>query len=39
MRPYQVLPLQVKVDLGVIAMKGYSSFIKASGLKPYYQMA
>ena len=24
--PYQVLPLQVRVDLGTIAMKGYSAF-------------
>ena len=27
--PYQVLPLQVRVDLGAIAMKGYSAFPKA----------
>ena len=27
----QVLPLQVSVDLGVMAMKGYSAFPKAPG--------
>ena len=35
MGPHQVLlPLRVRVDLGVIAMKGYSTFPKALGLKP-----
>ena len=28
-RPYQVQPLWIKVNLGVMAMKGYSSFPKA----------
>ena len=28
--PYQVLPLQAWVDLGAMAMKGYSAFPKAS---------
>ena len=30
--PYQVLPLQAKVDLGVMAIKGYSAFPKAPAL-------
>ena len=30
--PYQVLPLQARVDLRVIAMKGYSTFPKAPAL-------
>ena len=30
--------LQVKVDLGIIAMKGYFTFLKASELEPYHQM-
>ena len=29
MRPYQVLPLQVRMDLEVIAMKVYTTFPKA----------
>ena len=38
--PYQVLPLRTKVDLGVMAMKGYSStFSKAPALlEPHYQI-
>ena len=36
MRPWQVLSLWDRVDMGVIAMKSYSSFSKASGLD--YQM-
>ena len=32
MRPLQVLPLRVTVDLGVMARKGYSTFLKAPGL-------
>ena len=35
---YQVLPLWIKVDLGVMAMKGYFTFSKAPGLKPHHQM-
>ena len=30
--PYQVLPLRVRVDLGAMAMKGYSAFPKAPAL-------
>ena len=38
--PYQVLPLQVRVDLGAMAMKGYSSFPKAPELlEPHHQIA
>ena len=36
--PYQVLPLRVKVDLGAMAMNGYSRFLKVSGLKPHHQI-
>ena len=37
--PYQVLPLQARVDLGAMAMKGYSAFPKAPALmKPYHQI-
>ena len=36
--PYQALPLRVGVDLGVIAMKGYSAFAKAPVvLEPHCQ--
>ena len=36
MEPYQVLPLRVRVDQGVIAMKGYSTFPKVLySLVPY----
>ena len=38
MRPQQVLPLQARVDLGVMVMKGYSMFFKAPGLEPHHQM-
>ena len=38
MRPWLVLPLQVKVDLEVMAMKRYSTFPKALELEPYHQM-
>ena len=38
MGPKQVLPLQLRVDLGVIVMKGYSAFPKASWLEPCYLM-
>ena len=35
----QVLSHQIRVDLGVTAMKGYSTFPKSSGLEPNHQMA
>ena len=36
--PYQVLPLRARVDLGVMAMKGYPAFFKAPALlKPHHQ--
>ena len=38
MRPLQVLPIRNRVDMGVMAMKGYSTFPKAPGLKPRRQM-
>ena len=37
--PYQVLPFQVKVDLGAMVMKGYSAFPKAPALfEPVHQI-
>ena len=37
--PYQVLPLQARVDLGVMEMKGYSAFPKLLALlKPHHQI-
>ena len=37
--PYQVLPLQDRVDLGAKAMKGYSIFPKAPALlEPHHQI-
>ena len=37
--PYQVLPLWARVDLGVMTMKEYSAFPKATPLlKPYRQV-
>ena len=39
MEPYQVLPLQARVDLGAMAMKGYSAFLKAPALlEPDYEI-
>ena len=38
MRPWQVLPLQVREDLGVMTMKEYSTFPRAPELEPYDQM-
>ena len=35
--PYQVLPLQARVNLGAMAMKGYSAFSKSPRLKPQHQ--
>ena len=38
-RPYQMLPLRARVDLGAMAMKGYSTFPKAPTLlEPHHQM-
>ena len=37
--PYQVLPLWARVDLGAMAMKGYSAFHKTTALlEPYHQI-
>ena len=36
--PYQVLPLQVRVNLRAMVMKGCSSFTKAQGLEPHHQI-
>ena len=36
--PFLVLPFCVRVDHGTMAMKGFSIFLKALGLKPYHQM-
>ena len=37
--PYQVLPLQARVDLGSLAMKEYSAFPKAPALlEPHHQI-
>ena len=33
-----MLPLRVRVDLGVMAMKGYSTFPRALELEPHHQM-
>ena len=39
MGPYQVLTLQGRVELGAIAMKGYSTFPKAPALlEPHNQI-
>ena len=38
MGPKQVLPLQFRVDLGVMAMKRYSTFFKSPELEPHFQM-
>ena len=37
MEPYEVLPLQVRVELGVMAMKVYSTFPQSSmtGASPF----
>ena len=34
----QVLTVGVRVDLGIMEMKGYISFPKSSGLEPAHQM-
>ena len=37
--PYQVLPLQARVNQGAMAMKEYSTFPKAPALlEPHYQI-
>ena len=36
--PQQVLTLPVRVDLGVIAMKGYSTFLKSPLQEPHNQI-
>ena len=37
--PYQVLPLRARVDLGAMAIKGYSAFPKApTSLEPLHQI-
>ena len=34
--PYHVVPLRARVDLGAMAIKGYSAFLKAPALlKPH----
>ena len=38
MGPKQVLLLQVRVDLGVMKMKGYSTLLRSLELKFHYQM-
>ena len=38
MGPYQVLPLPARMDMGIIALKRYSTFLKAPGLKPESQI-
>ena len=38
-KPYQVLPVGDRVDLGAMAMKGYSTFPKAPvSLEPHHQI-
>ena len=37
MRSYQLQLIQVRVDQGVMAMKGYSTFPKAPGFYPEHQ--
>ena len=39
MGPKQVLPLRGRVDLGVMAMKGYIISPKAQGLETHHQIA
>ena len=38
MGPWQVLPLRVRVDLGVITIKGYSTFLRYPELEPHHLM-
>ena len=34
----QVLPLQVRVDMGLMTIKGYSTFPRSQDLEPHHQM-
>ena len=36
--PYRVLPIHVRVNLGVMAMKTYSTLTKTYGLNPHRQI-
>ena len=36
MRPYQVLPLQLKVDLGIMVMEEYSTLLSSPEEKPHH---
>ena len=38
MSPYRVLPLQVRVDLGVMVMKEYPTLLRSPELEPHHQM-
>ena len=38
MKPLQVLPHRIKVDMGVMTMNGYSTFLSAPGLETYLEM-
>ena len=38
MRPNQVLPLKVRVDLKVMTMKGYFSFTESLELEPHHKI-
>ena len=39
MGPYQVFPLQARVDLGALAMKAYTAFPKSPAfLEPHHQI-
>ena len=38
MRPYQLLPFRVRVNLGVMAMKEYSTLLRASEMEPHHRM-
>ena len=38
MGPEQVLPLQLKMKMGVMTMKGYSTLLKALRLESDHQM-
>ena len=37
-RPYQVLPLRPRMDLGAMAMRRYSAFTKAPALENYWNL-
>ena len=36
--PYEILPLQVRVDIGLMTMQGRSGFLKVLRLKSLYHM-